>query len=346
MTWAAIVAAFVLSLEALSACDFVDGHAVFYELRDEDQGLYGDPCNPNPCNETFAEVCVPFIRDGVNEHRCEALFVEEPDDTDEPDDPEDDPNYQAQRDGPVIIRQETFTLGVYKARVDVNSYSSRCIAYNNQVTDLWLDDGAAEGTARFFGTLAATLGGLSMVAFLGLAASGTTKKLYGFIFGGILFLAAFFQMFIFTLFSSEHCHNDYWAGYISKEANIERIGVSATCELGDGGVYALIALILYLFAALLAMTKWFDPSYNLCLMEWDKDFSKDDGHFETNRKWVKHHGRQDQAASGTPPKSPMEERVPMVEDTEEESVPMVADTEEARALMVEDTEEFEDDAGV
>ena len=46
------------------------------------------------------------------------------------------------------------------------------------VVEIAMDDGAAEGFAGLAGTLAVTLGCVAMLAYLGLAASDTTNKLY------------------------------------------------------------------------------------------------------------------------------------------------------------------------
>uniref|UniRef100_A0A6S8J9W2 Uncharacterized protein n=1 Tax=Amphora coffeiformis TaxID=265554 RepID=A0A6S8J9W2_9STRA len=313
LTWGAIVAAFGLSLASLTACDLVKGRVLYYKLRDRDAGIYGNPCNPNPCNVSLGETCTVIVWNGENNYQCEAPLDEYYEEIFE----KEDPAYYPTREAPDIIQEETFTLGVYKAKDNSVNYGyGECIDYSNDLTDLWLEDGPAEGSARFFGTLATTLGGLCMVGFLGLAASGTKEKLYVFSLGGILVLAAFFQMFIFTLFSSEHCHNDFWADYRSKEEMIERTDVSATCELGDGGWYALVALILYLFGALLATTKWSDPAYKVCLMEWNKDFSRDPGHFQNSRTLATHDNSDEEQQDMAQEQAPM--KIHRSDSTEEE----------------------------
>jgi hypothetical protein len=137
-----------------------------------------------------------------------------------------------------------------------------------------LNAGAAEGSARFFGTFAAALGGLSMLAYFGLAATEPQKKVYMMVFEGILCAAAVFQGFIFILMASEHCSENFWIDFrpdFEDETAIIRSAVS--CEMGDGGWYAVAALILYSFAALLVALKWSTPSFSLFTMEWTKDFS-------------------------------------------------------------------------
>ena len=276
-----MVAAFSLSLSALTACDLVEGSTLYYRKTEEQQSVYDDPCEPNPC-ELF-QVCLVQRQVGENSYYCYTPSNETA--TASP----YDPNYDPSRYDPSILDQETFTLGVFKAKDVSQGYLfAGCIDYSNDVTDVWLDDGAAEGTARFFGTLAATFGGIGIFGFLALAASRTTNRLYALILGGVLVAAAFSQMFIFTIFSSKHCDKEFWEDYRSVEELMERTAVATSCKMGDGGWLALIALLLYIFAALLAMTKWSDPSYQLCIMEWNKDLSADGGRYETTRTWVPH----------------------------------------------------------
>lgn len=273
-----------MSLKALTACDLVEGRTVYYTKPEEQQDLYGtDPCNPNPCE--VDEVCyIRVVEGGENTAVCRIVSTDAP--TEPP-----DVNYEPSRTDPNVFQQETFTLGVYKTRdVSDRNYFGGCLDYSNEITDQWLDDGAAEGSARFFGTLAATFGGMAIFGFLALAGADTKNKLYSYALGGVLVAAAVSQMFIFTLFASAHCDNEFWEGYRSVEDLTERTAVTTSCEMGDGGWYAIIALLLYIFAALLALTKWFDPRYQLCTMEWTKDYSRDGGRYETNRTWVPHGG--------------------------------------------------------
>eukprot|EP00977_Amphora_coffeiformis_P006910 scaffold1508_cov178-Amphora_coffeaeformis.AAC.18 len=261
LTWGAIVAAFGLSLASLTACDLVKGRVLYYKLRDRDAGIYGNPCNPNPCNVSLGETCTVIVWNGENNYQCEAPLDEYYEEIFE----KEDPAYYPTREAPDIIQEETFTLGVYKAKDNSVNYGyGECIDYSNDLTDLWLEDGPAEGSARFFGTLATTLGGLCMVGFLGLAASD----------------------------------------------------VSATCELGDGGWYALVALILYLFGALLATTKWSDPAYKVCLMEWNKDFSRDPGHFQNSRTLATHDNSDEEQQDMAQEQAPM--KIHRSDSTEEE----------------------------
>jgi hypothetical protein len=184
-----------------------------------------------------------------------------------------DPYLDPDREIPyVYYPSDRFTLGVYKANAPI-TYDSQCLHYGNGLSDQYLNAGAAEGSARFFGTLAAALGGLSMLAYFGLAATEPKKKIYVMVFEGILCAAAFFQMFIFILMASDHCSEDFWNDFLSVQEQNEVMQAAVSCELGDSGWYAIVALVLYIFAALLVALKRSTPSFSVCAMEWTKDSS-------------------------------------------------------------------------
>jgi len=121
--------------------------------------------------------------------------------------------------------------------------------------------------------------GLSMVVFFGLAATDTKKKWYNMVFSGILFFAAISQVLIFTLFSSSHCGDQFWADFLSLQEQQEE-SASTTCEMGTGGWFAIVAFVLFLFSALLVATKWLNPGYKLFTMEWTKDHTGDPGRIQ------------------------------------------------------------------
>jgi len=208
-----------------------------------------------------------------------AVFFEDINGTQLP--PDTNPQLVAEREYPGILDAREFTLGVFKANDEWNSTfpGSKCVAYANAITDDWLDAGPAEGSAGFFGTLAAALGGLSMVVFFGLAATDTKKKWYNMVFSGILFFAAISQVLIFTLFSSSHCGDQFWADFLSLQEQQEE-SASTTCEMGTGGWFAIVAFVLFLFSALLVATKWLNPGYKLFTMEWTKDHTGDPGRIQ------------------------------------------------------------------
>ena len=182
------------------------------------------------------------------------------------------------RQGLEVTGRAGFKLGVYKAKSPWTFsyyYNDQCLHYGNGVSDSYLNAGAAEGSARVFGTLAAALGGVSMLAFFGLAATEQKSRFYMTIFMGILCAAALFQVLIFVLMASDHCSDSFWNEFLSiSRQNEETTAVS--CEMGDGGWYALAALILYILAALLVALKWSTPSCSICSMEWTKDLSSGD----------------------------------------------------------------------
>lgn len=121
-----------------------------------------------------------------------------------------------------------------------------------------------------------------MVVFFGLAASDTKKKWHNMVFSGILFFAAFSQVLIFSLFSSSHCGDQFWADFLSLQEQLQATDTSTTCEMGTGGWFAIVAFVLFLFSALLVATKWLNPGYKVCTMEWTKDHTGDPGHFVEN----------------------------------------------------------------
>ena len=104
------------------------------------------------------------------------------------------------------------------------------------VVEIAMDDGAAEGFAGLAGTLAVTLGCVAMLAYLGLAASDTTNKLYAKLFGGVLALAIF-------LVRNTATKNFGLATFVKR--NMRKKRVLRTCKLGEGGSYALATLALF-----------------------------------------------------------------------------------------------------
>jgi hypothetical protein len=124
-----------------------------------------------------------------------------------------------------------------------------------------LNAGAAEASARFFGSFEAALGGLSMLAFFGLAATARKTSFFITIFTGIMCAAALFQVLTFVLMASDHCSDSFWQEHYPQTTS------TVYCELGDEKWYAVVALILYTSAALLVTLKWSTPSSSICTME-------------------------------------------------------------------------------
>jgi hypothetical protein len=214
------------------------------------------------------------------------------------------------RDLPDMLQRIDFTLGVYKANAPPLAYycyGGQCIHYGNGVSDSYMNAGAAEASARFFGSFEAALGGLSMLAFFGLAATERKTSFYIAIFTGILCAAALFQVLIFVLLASDHCSDSYWNEFLSASEQNEEITSAVHCEMGDGGWYAVVALILYILAALLVTLKWSTPSCSICNKEWNKDFSSGD---PINRRFISDEEEQLQGAptmNSTQPKAAPEE---------------------------------------
>ena len=81
---------------------------------------------------------------------------------------------------PELTNRPWFILGVYKANAPLSSYyyGDQYIDYGNGISDIYLNAGAAEGSARFLNTFAAAIGGLSMLVFFGLAATEQKTSVY------------------------------------------------------------------------------------------------------------------------------------------------------------------------
>jgi hypothetical protein len=58
-----------------------------------------------------------------------------------------------------------------------------------------------------------------------------------------------------VLLASDHCSDSYWNEFLSASEQNEEITSAVYCEMGDGGWYAVVALILYILAALLVTLK-------------------------------------------------------------------------------------------
>jgi len=247
LTWAVIAVAFGFSLASLHACDFIQGHTVFFDLAPEDWRPL--PKEEGDANEvTVVPTIVPNL----------------------------DPYTVAIRNAPNYQSSSSFSLGVFKFSDESTVYGTECLDYANGFSEKYLDAGSAEGAARFFGCLAAALGGLSMVVLFGLAASDVKKKIYNTVLTWILSSAAFCQMLIFSLFGSKHCGDQFWADFLSLQEQWQETDNSTTCEMGDGGWFALVAFILFLLAAILVATKWADPVYTVFSMEWTKNHIEED----------------------------------------------------------------------
>lgn len=238
LTWAVITLAFGFSLASLHACDLIEGRAVFFDLASEDW-------RPLPNQATRAPL------------------------------PAVDPVTVPIREAPNQQSTNSFSLGVFRYS-DQSTPGAQCLQYSNEFSEKYLDAGSAEGAARFFGCLAAALGGLSMVVFFGLVASDVKKKIYNIVFTCILATAAFCEMLIFSLFNSQHCRSQFWSDFLSLQEQYQVTDNSTTCEMGDGGWFALVAFILFIFAAILVATKWANPVYTVFSMEWTKILDEDD----------------------------------------------------------------------
>lgn len=71
---------------------------------------------------------------------------------------------------------------------------------------------------------------------------------------------------------------------------MENTGTFKNCEIGDVGLYAILATIFYFPVPSWRPTKWMDPEYMVMTMEWVKNITSDDPE-QTQNTWGTHGDR-------------------------------------------------------
>lgn len=246
--WATITAAFALSILSMEACDLINGFVVNHDavhILSEDGGSALEDEALGVLEDSGLGDLEEYVVGALDGQESVEDLIENPD--------------LPKRSVPDTYDSFTFSLGVFKAW---DPAVGRCVDYKNSYSELFMSYGGAEKAAKLFGSLASFLGGISMICFIAFAAGRVTNKYLLIIFSVVLYTAALFQSFIFSVMKSDHCSNSYWNDFLPLISQKEEL-FSVQCEMGTGGWYALAAVALYFTSGVLVNLKWSKPKVAL-----------------------------------------------------------------------------------